>query len=194
MESNKNSVLLTVLGVCTLLVALIGASFAFFSAQSTTQTENVKTGELKVVTTLNRIESDNIKPTTFDQAEAAENDDVAKLTFNVKGTGTTVDGGKYSIYILGAATPKEVGGAGGSLDDIKYELYQGSVQKAQGKYSDIVSDTPILEDIDLTSATDDNYTLYVYINESGSNQDKLQNIDITTTMYAKAQTPDPAGV
>ncbi len=192
-NNNKSSVLLTVLGICTLLVALVGASFAYFSAQSSTEKETVTTGELKVVTTLSRTETDKIKPTTFSQPDAADNSDVAKLNFNVKGTGTTVDKGTYSIYILGTATPKEVGEAGGTLKDIKYALYQDSTKKIEGDYSDISGGKAILTDQELTADTDDNYVLYVYINESSSNQDNLQDIDISTTMYATAQTPAPAG-
>ncbi len=47
MENNKNSIVLTVIAVATLIVAVVGATYAFFQAQGGTQTTaavTVKTG------------------------------------------------------------------------------------------------------------------------------------------------------
>ena len=45
-EGNNNTVLLTVIGIATLLVAVVGATFAYFSAQLS-GTENQSTMTLR---------------------------------------------------------------------------------------------------------------------------------------------------
>ena len=200
MEDNKNNILLTVLGVCTLLVAVVGASFAFFSAQSTAPVQNVKTGKLQITSSLSKPEEAeySIKPTNFAAATAKDNDDVAKLTFTVDGTGTTVDDATYSIHLTGTATLGAGGeGAGGAVKDVEYALFKGDSNSisgdpvASGDFSQISGDTVIKTDLPL-SASSETYTLCVYIKETSSNQDKLQSRSITATMWATAQTPSPA--
>ena len=55
MERNSNKILLTVIGAGTLLVALAGATFAYFSATGTTTKQQVTTAvlDLKVETDTN---------------------------------------------------------------------------------------------------------------------------------------------
>ena len=199
MESNnKSSVLLTVLGVCTLLVALVGASFAYFSATATTGEESIQTGKLEIQSTLSESEENNIKPTTFSAEDADENNDVAKLTFNVKGVGTTVTGGTYKIELLGTLAGNKTVSEKGETSEIKYALYkQGETTEAisQGSFDDIKSKKTIDDpSFTLDSSTDNNYTLYVYIEETSENQDNLQNVTVSVAMNATAQTPAPAGV
>jgi predicted ribosomally synthesized peptide with SipW-like signal peptide len=194
---NKNNVLLTVLGVCTLLVALVGASFAYFTASASTTNQNVQTGKLEIQSTLSKTTQSQIKPTTFATTSADGNADIAKFTFNVKGVGTTVTGATYNIKLLGAASGiKEVADNGGTLADIEYALYKGTA--ASGTIVKTGSFTEIADTLQinnaaytLTNATDDTYTLYVYIKETNENQDNLQGVTISSTMTAEAQTPAP---
>ena len=196
MENNKNSVLLTVLGVCTLLVALVGASFAYFTATATTTNQNVQTGKLEVQSTLSETAQSNIKPTTFATGTADTNADIAKFTFNVKGVGTTVTGGTYNIQLLGAASGIKELPNQGTIADIEYALYEGTAETGTlvktGSFSTISSSTTINGTAKaLTASTGDTYTLYVYINETNQNQDNLQAVTISATMNALAQTPAP---
>ncbi len=196
MENNKNSVLLTVLGVCTLLVALVGASFAYFTATATTTNQNVQTGKLEVQSTLSETAQSNIKPTTFATGTADTNADIAKFTFNVKGVGTTVTGGTYNIQLLGAASGIKELPNQGTIADIEYALYEGTAETGTlvktGSFSTISSSTTINGTAKaLTASTDDTYTLYVYIKETNQNQDNLQAVTISATMNALAQTPAP---
>lgn len=196
MEKNKSSILLTVLGVCTLLVALVGASFAYFTATGKTTEQNVQTGKLLVQSSLGATSQSNIKPTNFTAETADANADVAKLTFNVKGVGTTVTGGTYNIQLLGAATGIGSTADQGTIADIEYALYKGTADTGEliktASFSTI-STAQIINDAaqSLTNDTDDNYTLYVYIKETNSNQDNLQSVTISATMNALAQTPAP---
>jgi len=59
---NRNNALLTVIAVATLLVAIAGASFAYFTATAQTTTQAVKTGKLTVSTTTGTVNESNIKP------------------------------------------------------------------------------------------------------------------------------------
>ena len=196
MENNKNSVLLTVLGVCTLLVALVGASFAYFTATATTTNQNVQTGKLEVQSTLSETAQSNIKPTTFATDTADTNADIAKFTFNVKGAGTTVTGGTYNIQLLGAASGIKELPNQGTIADIEYALYEGTAETGTlvktGSFSTISSSTTINGTAKaLTASTDDTYTLYVYIKETNQNQDNLQAVTISATMNVLAQSLAP---
>ena len=48
MEKSSNKILLTVLGIAVLVVATIGATFAYFTATASTAEKTVKTGQLIV--------------------------------------------------------------------------------------------------------------------------------------------------
>lgn len=198
MENSKNNVLLTVLGVCTLLVALVGASFAYFTATSKVTNQNVKTGKLNVTSSFSQVgEENNIKPTTFVKADADSNTDIAKYSFNVKGDGTTVTEGTYTIQLVGEVTDiKTDDTKGGTISDVEYALYKvvdgGDDELIKtDNFSNLESDAKIATSISLSGTTDDNYILYVYIKDNG-NQDNLQKATIKTTMNAYAQTPAPS--
>lgn len=193
---NKNNVLLTVIGVATLLVVLVGASFAYFTATSQTTAEDVTTGKLEITSALAATEQSSIKPTTFSASNADSNADVAKFTFNVNGAGTTVTEATYKIQLLGAAAGiSSTEGKGGELADIEYALYKGTAASgtmvSTGSFSTITDATIVGSDYALADGTNDTYTLYVYIRETNANQDNLQNVTISATMNALAQTPAP---
>jgi len=197
MGNNKNNILLTVLGVCTLLVALVGASFAYFTATAKTTDQNVQTGKLEVQSTLSATSQTNIKPTDFAANTADSNTDVAKFTFNVKGVGTTVTGGTYNIQLLGAVADAKAVENQGTTADIEYALYKGTAADGDlvktGSFSTITSASIInTTPYELIDSTNDTYTLYVYIKETRENQDNLQGVTISATMNALAQTPAPS--
>ena len=213
MEDNRNNVLLTVIGVATLLVALVGASFAYFTATSTpTAEQSVQTGELKIAASLSREVSSLIKPTDYSQDGAEANDDVAKLKLTVNGTGTTVTDAKYYLTMLGSVT-KADGSAidttkGGEKSEIKWVLVNttnttianGEVI-ASGDFSTLTADLPgsVIKKsgsaylANLSGTTEDEYTLLVYIEESGNVQDNLSEVKISASMTAKALTPKTDG-
>ena len=86
MEGNTNKVLLTVIGIGVLIVATVGATFAYFSATGGTATQQIKTGELKVTASSTLTDGTNIKPTTWsttDMAANTGNKDIAKVKLDV---------------------------------------------------------------------------------------------------------------
>jgi len=157
MEDNKHKVLLTVIGVGTLLVALAGATFAYFSATFTTTTQEITTSsmDLSVTADTNTTHVTNIKPTTWDSdiTKNVANEDIAKVSFKVKSSSSTA--GTYSIDMttpglaLNSGTVVEEEGkdavalTGGSLDQVMYKLYKVSgstytpVSGAEGNLSSL---------------------------------------------------------
>lgn len=217
MENNRNNVVLTVICACTLLVALVGASFAYFTATSQPTTEQtVTTGKLNISASLSREKTNLIKPTEFSQATAESNNDVAKLTLTVDGTDTTVDGAKYYLSMIGDITNKDGGeistNKGGEKSEVKWVLINttgadiatGSVV-ASGDFSTLSSGLPATTIqtgsgesktdylASLTGTTKDTYALLVYIEEKGYAQDNLSEVKITASMTAKAVTPKTDG-
>ena len=129
-KNNGDKIILTIIGVSILLVATIGATFAYFSATSNTVSQQIKTGELKVSASSEITNNTNIKPTTWDKNNMENNksnSDIAKITLTVDTTGTTITTGKYDILLttegikLNAKTDKL---EGGSLEDVKWALYK----------------------------------------------------------------------
>lgn len=191
MENNRSNVLLTVIGIATLLVVLVGASFAYFTATASATADQVETGKLDITSALTGTFENKIKPTEFVYGE--DNIDVAEFTFTVTGGATNVEGAKYDIKLMGLLTGVGEAADKGSADDIKYALYDSTnTRVATGKFTDVTAATTIVTDKALTGSTNDVYTLYVYIEESHGNQDNLQNVTINATMHAEAKTPAPA--
>ena len=139
MEGNKHKVLLTVIGAGTLLIALAGATFAYFSATSTTVEREITTSsmDLQVTADTGTTHIENIKPTTWDASDMSKNvgnSDIAKVAFKVTSSSTTA--GTYSIDMTaprlalnsGTVVEQENGQAvaltGGSLDQVMYKVYK----------------------------------------------------------------------
>ncbi len=139
-ERKNNNVLLTIIGAATLLVAIVGATFAYFSAADTVDVQDITTGELKVQATSGTVSQENIKPTDFTVEGLTDeiltkNTDVAQLPITVDFTGTTIDA-YYNFYLTttnledlpkadSAPEPKN-----GVVQDINWALL--SVTEAEG--------------------------------------------------------------
>ncbi len=189
---NKNKVLLTVIGALTFIAVLVGATFAYFSATSTTNSVNVTTSNLNLNVEANGSATHvtNIKPTTWDDETLANNDtnaDIAKIPFKVTGTssvqGTYTVNLKTSIALNDSLT-------GGDVSDIKYRLFdsEGEEIGTEGSFA-ASTDVNILEDItiDGSGAILDEYVLYVYISDNSAEQNKLQDVDFTISLGGSAQ-------
>ncbi len=208
MESeNKKKVALTVIGAATLLVAMIGATFAYFSATSTTTTQTITTSNLNLTVAYNGDDANvkNIKPTTWvddsDGQVATENTtntDIVKFPFKVTGTSSTA--GTYKINMqtsitLNSSTVVEEQGqagvplTGGDVSDIKYRLYKANGTPLGDEQSfEATTNTDIITNgvISADAALNDEYVLYVYIKNSGAAQNKLQGINFTITLGGSA--------
>lgn len=189
---NKNKILLTVIGALTFVAVLVGTTFAYFSATSTTNSVNVTTSNLNL-----NVEADgaathvtNIKPTTWDSETLANNDDnvdIAKIPFRV--TGTSSVQGTYNVNLKTSIALND-SLTGGDVSDIKYRLFdsEGEEIGTEGSFA-ASTDVDILENISIAGTGDilDEYVLYVYIEDSSAEQNKLQDVDFTISLGGSAQ-------
>ena len=202
MENKNNNIILTIIGAATLLVAIIGASFAYFSASSNTVSQSVKTGELKVSAALGAVEGSNIKPTTVssdtDYESMASNSDVVKLPVNVTTTGTTI-ASEYDIkltttgVVLGTAEEDDKG----ELSDIHWNLAKKSDDSYEkvnaGTFNGNMANQALTsQPIDITLESDattshvDSYVLFIYISNKDNPQNKLQGMTISASVTVDA--------
>ena len=191
MEGNKHKVLLTVIGAGTLLVALAGATFAYFSATSTTTTRTVTTSsmDLTVAADTNTTHITNIKPTTWDENDITQNvgnADIAKVSFKVTSSSTAA--GTYQISMtaprlaLNSGTvveqepaegeeAEEVALNGGSLDQVMYKVYKVSgntytpvtATQATGTLAEPSVEKLIVTGAPIGSSLNDQYVIFVCI-------------------------------
>lgn len=199
MERNGNKVLLTVIGIAVLIVATVGATFAYFSATGGTAEQQVTTGELKVSATSTVADNVSIKPTTWTSATDADSDsDIAKVGLTVVTDGTTISTGKYDIKLTttGIALNAVEGKTGGNLSEVKWALYDTGSNTEVGK-GDFTSGNVSGEKINLANdgasitipagPNTDSYKLYIWIEDTTTvKQDQLQGLTITAKLTVDA--------
>ncbi|MBE6152643.1 MAG: hypothetical protein E7166_00245 [Firmicutes bacterium] len=212
MERNTNKILLTVIGISVLIVATVGATFAYFSATGGTQEEQITTGELKVAATSSLEDGAKIKPTKWTNATDANGDaDIAKVGLSVATNGTTIENAKYDILLstegvqLNAtrtnADDEVVTLEGGELSDVKWALYDNTDLTTALATGDFGVDEEGVTDGDVTNlaiktgvvitpnnTVADAYTLYIWIeNTENAKQDQLQGLTIGATLDVNAR-------
>lgn len=200
MEKSSNKILLTVLGIAVLVVATIGATFAYFSATGASQEKTVQTGKLIVESvTLGDISQQQIHPVDFDITKVGQtplSTEVGKSTLEVDVTGTTVRGASYDIVLT--ASLSALGTGDGTAADVKWALYPANAASgdaiAKGDFSDAtLADGKVIHNVDITPVDGDNkqnYDLYIYVADSGAPQNALQNVTATAKVTVNAQTPN----
>lgn len=200
MKENKNNVLLTIIGAATLLVAIVGASFAYFSATGGTATQDVKTGELKISAVAGAVNGANIKPVDADDittvADKIANSEVVKLPITVTTTDTNISA-SYDIFLTttGVALNSDDSLSGGNLSELKWELVKGAAGSetsvATGDFTagNVTKLKLNSTAIDIPNGGSvDEYKLLVYIlNDKDNAQDKLQGMTITAYTTVEAQ-------
>lgn len=198
-SNNKFNLMITILGVSILILATIGATFAYFSSTSKSDSQNIKTGSITLKAESSKANATNIKPTVWDPliSTDAANKDIAQINLSVNTYGTTVKGAKYDIYFAtsGVKLNNESGLEGGSLSDIKWKLVDSTSDIiGEGDFTDGDFTTPVKANnksiiIDSSAANEEEatktYILFIYIQDNGQ-QNQLQNLSIDITMSAKA--------
>ena len=185
-----NTVLLTVIAVATLLVAVVGATFAYFTASvSTTGSSSIivqaaKIGEI-VFTDGKEINLQNVLPGTE-----------ATKTFTIKAQNTTnTTGISYAVSLnIETNTFKKVGDKS-DLSDLVYSL-KGTVQSSSGGSAVANADGNALGGVTgkvalgtglLKSGETHSYTFTIRFRELGSDQNSNQGalfkgaINVTTS-------------
>lgn len=195
-EGKGNTVLLTIIGIATLLVAVIGATFAYFTAvlsgeeQGTTMTIN--SGTIGTVFDGGAaINAYNIRP---------QEEPVGTKTFTVKGNS---EGSASIFYNVGLVVENNTFSAGA----LKYTLAVEPTSSSNGTKAPAVTvqtDIPKTGTESLGSGifagpTDGEvahiYTLSVFFPETGENQNEDQNkvlyAHLTVSAETSGQTTNP---
>jgi len=190
---NKNKVLLTVLSVATLLVALVGASFAYFSATQSTNTVEVTTGAATIALEASNNSVTNISPTSFDKAaaDAGTNTNIVKMTLTVSGTSDVA--GSYDIAMKEPVItlPANVDGQG-TVSDIKYVVYKDGSDtpiKAATSFTGTEKTTDIVTGATFNAGdVTGTYYVYVWVDNNDAEQNNLQKVSFDLTFTADVST------
>lgn len=201
MKNKTSNILLTVIVIVTLLIAVVGATFAYFSATSSSTPQNVKTGKLVVSTTTGSVQGTNIKPIEASAlneswTDIKANNDIVKIPITVNTSGTTITTSNedkiiadLDIYLTAVSGFNKDSYTNGDPSDIKWKLVKssdgsgtetGSFNKTTSEYK-LTSANPIPVTSDVTNYE---YTLLVYIENKNASQDDLQNITLSATVRA----------
>lgn len=209
-RENSNKVLLIVIGVATLLTAMIGATFAYFSARDTSNVLDVTTATSNLTVTAENNSVTNIRPTTWNATNRDTDTEIVKMTVSVDGT--TTASGKYSLFlneptiVLGEglthdndATDTMVEGDNeqGEIADFKWAAYDSEGNQIVAptsftSYNEADGDEPVNALIPgngltgytkaytatngATTTIDDEYYVYVWIENKDADQNKLQEV------------------
>ena len=211
----KNMVLLTVIAVATLLVAVVGATFAYFTANVTTEgtetTTEVTTTKLATVTytTGNKIQKSDWCPgnyvaNTFDIAADEGNTGPVNVRIYTKSSSSTFTTGnlKWELYEADSAeelptvTEGTCAFSDGGVDVENGQKYSasGSIDKKEltAKKTGVLTSGAITEldyTISIPQSGHKYYSLVVYLEDTKSEQDADQNKTASMTVnveYVKA--------
>ena len=131
----KNTILLTVIAVATLLVAVVGATFAYFTATSSVEGEGNATGTIDTV----NVGSVGITQTNI----AASNNEIYPGTMNYVGTTISAEAtGTEANYTLAYSLSGEVSVTTAFAHDITWKLYKVTASEATPVSCDPVTATP----------------------------------------------------
>lgn len=156
MEGNKkNTLLLTVIAIATLLVAVVGATFAYFSAQLSTGTNEDVTIRThtdatltynidKAINIVADTDSSQGSTTDFTQATGSTKSDTATGTVSYKGASTASSSACYTVQLNTTTNDFEY-----TKDSNTPELTLTVTKKAQGD----ASATTVIDAMDITTNT-----------------------------------------
>ena len=163
MDNKKNTILLTVIAVATLLVAVVGATFAYFSAQgggSATNNIEVKT-EAAASSSFSIDKNLAILANMDNFAQGRGETQVDTMTGTIEFTGGTGTGAQtefcYTATLAwSGATPSDFVDTGAAKEDLTLTVTKNSGWDGSGYDSE---DTPIWTDVKITTSGDRaNYT------------------------------------
>jgi len=185
-ERNKKTLL--ILWILTFLIALIGATFGYFSATSESDPQIITTQSLSVGVAIEGATNvDKIKPTTWNATDMSVNEnntDITVIPFRV--TSTSGINGTYTIDMSTNITENALH-EGGSASDIKYRVYKGSTQIGNvGSFTTGDFKVEIVNGDIAETGINDQYKLYVYIENKDEKQNKLQGISFDIVLSGTA--------
>ncbi len=194
-ERRNKIITVTIIGVIVLLIILVGATYAWFSAKSEATSKQVTTAKVDLVVEVNPEATNikDIKPTTWDTEDMTKNNDNTDIVqIPIKVTNNSTIDVKYDLFITPSGLSLNVEDTdgdgnnlvGGELKDVKYKLYDekgievvtGDFEK-ENKRQKIVANKNISKKVESSSENIQEYILYIYIENKDEAQNKLQGID-----------------
>ncbi|MBQ7141348.1 MAG: hypothetical protein IJO32_07600 [Bacilli bacterium] len=185
---NRNKVTLIIIWILILLISLIGGTFTYFSAIKKSDKQIITTRNLSISVIIeNSTNLKNIEPTDWDSSDMSKNENnknIAVIPFRVTSKSRLT--GTYSVDLNTNITENNLYD-GGKAEDIMYKIYKDGKEVISGNFNEgefnkkVVSGI-ISRDRDLN----DEYKLYVYIDETNVVQDKLQGISFGLTLVGRA--------
>ncbi len=173
-ENKKIKIIKTLVILIVLLVTVIGISVAYFSAQSNSNTQTIKTGKLSITYNdgTNNLKVDNIVPIYDKDMQTKAN----RITFNAYNEGTMT--GYMDISIEDIVIPEELE----SLE-FKWAIYETDENYTDlkskvnnGNFRNIENDKQLLaNNIKIEPKERKYYNLYIWIRETDLNQDEMKD-------------------
>lgn len=202
-NKNSNKVLLTVIGAATLITAMVGATFAYFSATDKSGTKTITTANSNFTVTASNNTVTGIRPTSWTPAETmtiAEdetNDDITKtnaeiVRMKVTVTGSSTTSGSYNLKLNQPKITVETEENQGDATDFVWAAYKSDGTKIVGQTPMTTeASTPTIIDNVAYSKTDgtnftDVYYVYVWLNNNGS-QNNLQKVNFQLSFTVTGQ-------
>lgn len=186
-ERNKKTLL--ILWVLTLIIALIGATFGYFSATAETEPQIITTQSLSVGLAIEGATNvDKIKPTKWNETDMSaneSNEDITVIPFRIYS-----DSGLSGTYTIDMSTNINENDLyeGGSASDIKYRVYKGNTPIGDvGSFTTGNFKVEIVNGTIVNTGINDEYKLYVYIEDDNNIQNKLQGITFKVTLTGNAE-------
>ena len=164
-----------------LIVLIIGGIFgtyAYFSSESNTETQNVNTGTLS-------LEFDDSTPIINDKNIVPIQDEeiftkATKKTFTIKNTSTSAINAKIDMNNIEITEALK-------SPDFKWALYEGNNSIATGTFETINNNQiNLLNNLNLDENTTKTYDLYIWISYKEEPQNTLQGGNLTTTITVSA--------
>jgi len=179
MEEKKinKSIIFSVVAVLLIVVVVIGATVAYFSAQAQTDVQTVTTANLSL-----EFDDDSATILGSDITPISTSEVLTKAphkNFTIKKGATSSD-----IYATIKLTDITIPEALAEYD-FKWALYQSTNKIATGDFGGKTSEDIILATNQLiNSTTGVSYDLYIWINETGLNQNTMQGQTFTAKITA----------
>ncbi len=206
-RNSGNKILLAVIGATTFLTAMVGATFAYFSATHTSEKQEITTAtaSLNVTTTNNNVK--DIRPIVWNDVEKEKDTNKEVVKIEVIVTGNSTADGQYSLYLNEPEiTLNEINVSDnddGSVDDFKWSAYTKEGTKLKdptsftGKKTKEGSTGVLIPNSEHNSYTkkynanvpiNDTYYIYVWAENSAKEQNKLQGVNFNVTFTAISTT------
>ena len=152
-----------------LIIVGIGYTYSYFSSRDSSEDKTITTGTLSIKYTENEegiINADNIAPILDENIF----DSATKLSFDVENTGNI--NASYNIKLTNLTIDTELANA-----DFKLAIYTADTLVSSGDFSKAVTGTDysLIQDKSLETGSNTDYTLYIWISETNTNQDTMKD-------------------